>query len=398
MARPPACFAPDSPSAVTDLDRRLMAAALRLGRSALGRTWPNPAVGTLLVQFDQEGAPIIVGRGITGEGGRPHAEERALDAAGANAKGATAYVSLEPCVRRSRPRVLPCSNRLIEAGVARVLAAVEDPNPHIEGRGFDLLGEHHVAISGAVAEEAGHLAHAGHFKRVKEGRPHVTLKMAISQDGKIGLPGAGQVAITGAAARRRVHAMRASFDAILVGVGTVMADNPMLDCRLPGMEQLSPVRIVFDTYARMPLESAIAQSAFRLPTWVLTAEYGAAQRVETLIGSRIERLIAPITVGAREDRINPKAALQLIGERGITRLLVEGGARLAASLIQAELVDEVVLFRGAVTIGPKGIAALDGLSLEEVLESRFQKVARERIGRDALTMYRRNASHVHRAH
>lgn len=382
--------APQNPPGVTEIDRRLMAAALRLGRSALGRTWPNPAVGTLLVQFDGAGAPIVVGRGVTGEGGRPHAEEIALDAAGDKAKGATAYVSLEPCAHRSRPSVAPCSNRLIEAGVARVLAAVEDPNPHIDGRGFDRLCAHDVAICGAVAEAEGRAAHAGHFKRVREGRPHVALKLAVSADSKIGRPGAGQVAISGAAARRRVHAMRAQFDAILVGVGTVIADDPMLDCRLPGMGQLSPVRLVFDTYARTPPGSAIAKSAYRLPTWVLTAEYGAAERIEALVGSRIERLIAPITVGAREDRINPKAALRLIGERGITRVMVEGGARLAASLIHADLIDEVVVFQSPMKIGPDGIAALDGLCLDTVLATRFRSVSRQKIERDVMTRYVRS--------
>lgn len=374
---------------ISDLDRRLMAAAIRLGRSALGRTWPNPAVGTLLVQFDDDGCPIVVGSGVTGEGGRPHAEEIAIDAAGDRAKGATAYVSLEPCAHRSRPTVAPCSNRLIEAGVARVLAAIEDPNPHIDGRGFDRLRDHGVEALDNILQDLGEDVHAGHFRRMKDGRPHVALKLAVSRDGKIGRPGASPVQITGEAARRRVHTMRAEFDAILVGVGTVLADDPMLDCRLPGLADRSPVRVVFDTYARTPPESAIAKTAFRLPTWLVTAEYVDPAKLEALVGSRIERLISPITIGAREDRINAKSALQILGERGITRLMVEGGSKLAASLIAANLVDELVLFHAPIILGSDGIPALDHMDLDVVTHQRFRRVSHQKFGEDLMVRYLR---------
>ena len=376
---------------VTETDRRFIDAALRLGRTMQGRAWPNPAVGTIVVQTGSDGTPVVVGRGATGEGGRPHAEEIALDQAGDAARGASVYVSLEPCAHRNRPGVAPCSNRLIQAGVARVFAAVQDPNPSIHGRGFDRLRDAGIEVIDDVAPLAGGRAHSGHFNRMSSNRPHVTLKLAVSADGMIGLKGGGQIPITGTEARCWVHRMRADADAILVGVGTVIADDPMLDCRLDGLAARSPVRVVFDTYARTPPASQLAKTAYRLPTWVVTAPVVDPDRLSVLAGTRIELLQAPIIIGPREDHVNPTKALKVLADRGITRVMVEGGSRVAATLLKANLVDEFALFTSRKTLGQDGIAAISGLSLQQELTKSFSQIDERRVGDDRLQVFwRRN--------
>ena len=220
-------------------DQRFMQLALTLGRRGQGRTWPNPAVGAVVVKDG-----VIVGRGWTQPGGRPHAEPEALQRAGEAARGATLYVTLEPCSHFGKSP--PCADAIIAAGIARVVSAIEDPNPEVAGKGHARLRAAGIAVDvGLCAAEAAH-DHAGHFRRIRDKRPHVILKLAVSSDDKIGAAGGKPVAITGEAARARVHLLRAQCDAILVGIGTVLADDPLLTCRLPGMEARSPVRVVLD--------------------------------------------------------------------------------------------------------------------------------------------------------
>src|SRR6201992_3670048 len=228
-----------------EADRRFMQLALTLGRRGLGRTWTNPAVGAVVVKGGG-----IVGRGGTQPGGRPHAEPEALRRAGVAARGATLYVTLEPCSHYGRSP--PCADAVIAAGVARVVSAIEDPNPEVAGKGHARLRAAGITCDvGLCAEEAAH-DHAGHFRRVRDKRPHVILKLAVSQDDKIGAAGGKPVAITGEVARSRVHVLRAQSDAILVGIGPALADDPLLTCRLPGMAARSPVRVVLDRALRIP--------------------------------------------------------------------------------------------------------------------------------------------------
>jgi diaminohydroxyphosphoribosylaminopyrimidine deaminase / 5-amino-6-(5-phosphoribosylamino)uracil reductase len=244
-------------------DRRFMELALTLGRRTLGQTWPNPAVGAVVVK---EG--VIVGRGWTQPGGRPHAETQALARAGAAARGATVYVTLEPCSHHGKTP--PCADALIEAGVARVVSAIEDPNPEVAGQGHARLRAAGIAVDvGPCADEA-RRAHAGHIRRIISDRPHVTLKLAVSADEKIGAAGGKPAAITGEATRSAVHHQRAQNDVILIGVGTAIADDPELTCRLPGMEALSPIRVVLDRNLRLPASSKLAKSARRIPLWLFT--------------------------------------------------------------------------------------------------------------------------------
>ena len=254
---------PDSAAAQTETDdRRFMALALTLGRRGLGRTWPNPAVGAVIVKDG-----VIVGRGWTQPGGRPHAEVEALRRAGPAARGATLYVTLEPCSHYGKSP--PCADAVIAAGIARVVSALEDPNPEVAGAGHARLRAAGIAVDVGIGAEAARRDHAGHIRRMRDGRPHVMLKLAISADGKAGAAGRQPVPITGEAVRDRVHLLRAHSDAIMIGIGTALADDPMLTSRLPGMDTYSPVRVVLDAKLRLPLDTALVQTARQTPLWVV---------------------------------------------------------------------------------------------------------------------------------
>jgi diaminohydroxyphosphoribosylaminopyrimidine deaminase/5-amino-6-(5-phosphoribosylamino)uracil reductase len=365
--------------AAKDSDRRFMQLALTLGRRGLGRTWPNPAVGAVVVKDG-----VIVGRGWTQPGGRPHAEPEALKRAGEAARGATLYVTLEPCSHFGKSP--PCADAIIAAGISRVVAAIEDPNPEVAGQGHARLRAARIAVDvGLFAEEAAR-AHAGHFRRIRDGRPHVILKLAVSADDKIGGAGGKPVAITGEAARTRVHLLRAQSDAILVGIGTVLADDPLLTCRLPGMAARSPVRVVLDRALRIPGNSRLVHSARQTPLWVVGSELAEAPAA-TRLGAAGARVIR-IPPGSGPD-LDLAAVLRVLAEKGITRLMVEGGSRVASSLVAADLVDEVWLLRGPEALGD-GIAALDALPLSEITQSpRLKLRASETLGKDTLTIYER---------
>ncbi|MBV9968431.1 MAG: bifunctional diaminohydroxyphosphoribosylaminopyrimidine deaminase/5-amino-6-(5-phosphoribosylamino)uracil reductase RibD, partial [Xanthobacteraceae bacterium] len=330
-------------------DQRFMDLALALGRRGLGNVWPNPAVGAVLVDAAGE---VIVGRGWTQPGGRPHAEVEALARAGRRARGGTLYVTLEPCSHHGRTP--PCADAIIAAGIARVVSAIEDPNPEVAGEGHARLRAHGIAVEVGLREAQARRAHAGHFRRVRDGRPHVTLKIAVSADGKAGLAGRKPASITGERARARVHAMRAMNDAILIGIGTALADDPQLTCRLPGIEGRSPVRVVLDTALRLPETSVLAQSAARTPLLVFAGPDAPGEAEHRLAGHGVEVLRVPAAAG----RIDLPTMLQALADRGITRVMAEGGPILAAALLDADLVDEAAILRGEVMIGETGIDAL----------------------------------------
>jgi diaminohydroxyphosphoribosylaminopyrimidine deaminase / 5-amino-6-(5-phosphoribosylamino)uracil reductase len=363
-----------------EADRRFMQLALTLGRRGLGRTWPNPAVGAVVVKDG-----VIVGRGWTQPGGRPHAEPVALNRADGAARGATLYVTLEPCSHFGKSP--PCADAIIAAGIARVVAAIEDPNPEVAGRGHAKLRAAGIAVDvGLFAQEAAH-DHAGHFRRVLDKRPHVILKLAVSADDKIGAAGGKPIAITGEAARSRVHLLRAQSDAILVGIGTVLADDPLLTCRLPGMEKRSPVRVVLDNSLRIPSDSRLVRTARETPLWVIAAELADAPAAARLgaSGAQVMRVIPKAGSG-----LDLRAVLHALSDKGITRLMVEGGSRVASSFVAAGLVDEVWLFRGEKAVGVDGVAALDALPLSEITQSpAFRVRASEVLGNDRLTIYER---------
>ncbi len=362
-------------------DQRFMQLALTLGRRGQGRTWPNPAVGALVVKDG-----VIIGRGWTQPGGRPHAEPEALKRAGEAARGATLYVTLEPCSHIGKSP--PCADAIIAAGIARVVSAIEDPNPEVAGQGHAKLRAAGIAVNiGLGAAEAAR-DHAGHFRRVRDGRPHVILKLAVSSDDKIGAAGRKPIAISGEAAKARVHLLRAQCDAILVGIGTVRADDPLLTCRLPGMAARSPVRVVLDRNLRIPGSSRLVHSARETPLWVMTSSLAEAPAAMKLgaAGAQVIR----VATATPPPGLDLAAVLRALSEKGITRLLVEGGARVASSFVAAGLVDEVWLLRGAEPVGADGVAALDALPLTSITQSpSFRVRASESLQNDTLTIYER---------
>jgi diaminohydroxyphosphoribosylaminopyrimidine deaminase/5-amino-6-(5-phosphoribosylamino)uracil reductase len=323
-----------------------MAAAIRLSRKHLGLTGTNPSVGTLIVRDG-----VIVGCGVTAPGGRPHAEPQALDEAGELARGATAYVTLEPCAHHGRTP--PCANALVTAGVARVIGAAADPDTRVAGRGYAILRDAGIEVTEGVLAELAADQMAGYLTRSLKKRPEVTLKLAISSDGMIGKAGAGQVAITGPAARAQVHLLRAESDAIIIGVGTAIADDPELTVRLPGLGQRSPIRIVIDPELRLPLSSRLVRTARTTPTWVVACHDASAQKRAELEDAGVRVIAAELFDG----RIALPELLEDLGALGMATLMVEGGAATARHFLEEFLVDRLALYQGPQALGPGGIAA-----------------------------------------
>jgi diaminohydroxyphosphoribosylaminopyrimidine deaminase / 5-amino-6-(5-phosphoribosylamino)uracil reductase len=356
-----------------------MRAALSLARRGLGTVWPNPAVGCVLTKNGH-----VVGRGWTQPGGRPHGETEALRRAGEAARGAAAYVSLEPCCHWGKTP--PCTDALIGAGVQRVVVALEDPDPRVAGDGIRQLHAAGLAVETGLCEKEAAEINAGFVHRLRLGRPLVTVKLATSLDGRIATAGGESRWISGPAARGRTHALRADHDAILVGVGTVLADDPQLTCRLPGLDTRSPVRVVTDRHLRIPVTARLILDARLVPTWIVTLRSADPSRREAMLTSGVDLIdVDPDTKG----QIDLAAALGAIGARGITRLLVEGGAGLAAALFRARLVDRLAWVHAPVLIGGDGIPAIAALGLPALTDvPAFERLSVEIVGDDVLTTFR----------
>ncbi|TPW31866.1 bifunctional diaminohydroxyphosphoribosylaminopyrimidine deaminase/5-amino-6-(5-phosphoribosylamino)uracil reductase RibD [Pararhizobium mangrovi] len=369
---------PDGTS-VTTLDRRMMAAAIRLSKRNTGRTASNPSVATLIVRDEGNGA-AIVGRGVTALGGRPHAETVALDEAGEAARGATAYVTLEPCAHHGRTP--PCARALVEAGVSRVVVAATDPDPRVSGRGYAILREAGITVeTGVLAEDAAH-AMADYLTQRVHHRPHVTLKLAVSADGAIGRRTGGQVAVTGALVRAQVHLLRARSHAVLVGIGTVLADDPELTCRIEGLKDRSPIRVVLDRRLRTPPSSKLVRDAGRVPLWLASTRPAEdpARRVLAAAGVRF-----PAVVGSN-DAIALPELLEDFAAAGIQAVMVEGGAETARSFLAEDLVDRIALYTGAKNIG--GDTVTSPVTMEAVPEG-FVQTRFMRYGGDEYREYER---------
>jgi len=363
-------------------DRRFMELALSLGRRGLGRTWPNPAVGAVIVKDGE-----IVGRGWTQPGGRPHAEVEALRRAGAMARRATLYVTLEPCSHHGKSP--PCADAVIASGIARVVSAMEDPNPEVAGRGHARLRSAGIGVDVGIEVATARRDHAGHIRRMRDGRPHVTLKLAISADGKAAGAGRQRVAISGNAVRDRVHLMRARSDAIMIGVGTALADDPVLTCRLPGMAKMSPTRVVLDAGLRLPIQSRLVATAGETPLWIIGGE-GAPAASET---AARQCGVEVLRVAEKQGRLDLRAVLSLLAKRGITRLMIEGGPTVASALIEADLVDEAIFFHSPLVIGQEGLPALEPRPVQ-LLRQHLERVSSEPVGPDRQETYERGSDHV----
>jgi diaminohydroxyphosphoribosylaminopyrimidine deaminase/5-amino-6-(5-phosphoribosylamino)uracil reductase len=352
-----------------------MAAALAIARRGLGNTWPNPAVGCVLVNNGR-----VVGRGWTQPGGRPHAETEALARAGEQARGATAYVTLEPCSHHGRTP--PCCDALIRAGIARVVVATGDPDPRVDGRGLARLREAGVIVELGLGGAAARAINAGFSRRITAGLPFVTLKLASTLDGRIATAGGESQWITGPAARRAAHAIRARHDAILVGSGTVLADDPDLTCRLPGMARVPIARVVADGRLRTPLSARLVTSARQTPTWIATRT---GQRPSTL-APYLEAGVEILPIPRARPGLDLRALLGALAQRGITRVMAEGGAGLAAALLRAGLVDRLAWFHAPAIMGGDGLPAVQPLPLSLLSAMpRFRRVASHALDVDWLT-------------
>ncbi|MBY5440670.1 bifunctional diaminohydroxyphosphoribosylaminopyrimidine deaminase/5-amino-6-(5-phosphoribosylamino)uracil reductase RibD [Rhizobium leguminosarum] len=372
---------------ITPHDERFMAAAIRLSRWHLGRTATNPSVGCLIVRDG-----VIVGRAVTALSGRPHAETQALAEAGALARGATAYVTLEPCSHHGRTP--PCSEALIAYGVARVVISVTDPDPRVSGRGIGMLREAGIEVDAGVLEAEGRQSLAAYLTRQTKNRPYVTLKLAVSADGMIGREGAGQVAITGPEARAQVQALRAETDAILVGIGTAIADDPLLTVRAPGLQSRSPIRIVLDPSLALPLTSKLVETAREVPVIVVASEEASLLESEggntPADAAEMESRRAALEAAGVEvvhcNPYHPEVLLPALATRGISSLLVEGGAKTARLFLEAGLVDRIQLYQAPVVIGEGGIESpLDATDIP----SGFAHTGTLMFGEDRLDEYER---------
>jgi len=359
-----------------------MHTALALAGRGLGLVWPNPAVGCVLVGAQGR----VVGRGWTQPGGRPHAETEALNRAGGAAKGATAYVTLEPCAHHGQTP--PCADALVEAGVARVVAATEDPDPRVKGGGVKRLRDAGIAVETGVLRGEAEAVNAGYLMRQTDGRPLVTLKLATTLDGRIATHTGESRWITGEAARAHGHMLRARYDAIIVGIGTALVDDPSLTCRLSGLEDRSPVRIVVDSRLHLSLTSKLVATAAQIPTWLVTVAGGDTNRRQAFedCGVRI------IEVDEAPDGYpDPASMLQALGREGLTRVLIEGGSHLAASFMGADLVDRLRWFRASGVMGGDGIAAVAAYGVDELtMMHRFRRIDLCNVGDDVLESYLRH--------
>ena len=344
-----------------------MGQAISMAKRGLGLTWPNPSVGCVIVKDGR-----LVGRGVTQRGGRPHAEIMALQQAGDQASGATAYVTLEPCSHTGKSP--PCTSALIAAKIKRVVFAQNDPDPRVDCKQV-LKGAGIIVEGGLCAQKAAHI-NRGFTTRITQNRPFITLKLATTLDGKIATSHGESRWITGPSSRRLVHAMRSSHDAVMIGRGTAIADDPMLDVRGLGARH-QPVRIVLDRQLKLPKTSRLVQTASDQPTWL----------IHDLDSDRSSLAASNCKLIAADD------PLRAVAKEGITRIFCEGGATLGASLIKDGVVDELVLFTAGKAFGEDGVSALASLGLRELAQApQFLLANSHRVGDDIVSIWRKNTS------
>lgn len=365
--------------ATSEDDRRWMAHALSLGRRGQGRVWPNPAVGCVIVKDGR-----VVGRGWTQPGGRPHAETEALAQAGAQARGATVFVTLEPCAHHGQTP--PCADALVAAGVARVVAACQDPNPCVDGGGFARLRKAGIAVEAGVLEAQARRDHAGFIQRITTGAPCVTLKLANTLDGRIATATGESQWITGPAARRDVHALRARHDAVMVGAGTARADDPTLNVRGLGLRH-QPVRVVLSRRLDVPKAGRLAETAGVQPLWLCHGADAAPEDLAFWRAAGAELLACPTGAAGQ---LEPKGVMQVLGAQGLTSIFCEGGGALAASLLGAELVDQLITYSAGLALGAEGTPAIGAMGIAALAEApRFELSDAHRLSPDMRLVWTR---------
>ncbi|MGH1353226.1 MAG: bifunctional diaminohydroxyphosphoribosylaminopyrimidine deaminase/5-amino-6-(5-phosphoribosylamino)uracil reductase RibD [Methyloligellaceae bacterium] len=366
-------------------DNFYMRLALKLSRRGLGRCAPNPCVGAVIVQGGD--VPVVVGRGWTQPSGRPHAETVALEQAGEKASGATLYVTLEPCSHYGKTP--PCAEAVIKAGIKHVVYAALDPDHRVAGRGLAMLRESGITVrqvSSDLVEQAQWIM-KGHILRQVEKRPFIQVKLGVDADLMVSNGNGAPVWVTCPTSRSYAHLLRAQADAILVGRGTAEADNPDLTCRLPGMKNRSPIRILLDRNMQVSASSNLYKSATDTPLWVIcspetgsvhsgVAEYSGAQLITVPVDSETGTLSIP-------------ELLTVLADKGITRLMVEGGPKVVRSFQEKGLIDELVLFQSKTRLGDAGSLAVEGTGLKTMLESdRCNLVFEQQVDVDHMQIYR----------
>ncbi|AWN44359.1 bifunctional diaminohydroxyphosphoribosylaminopyrimidine deaminase/5-amino-6-(5-phosphoribosylamino)uracil reductase RibD [Methylobacterium durans] len=362
-----------------------MRLALSLGQRNLGRTWPNPSVGAVVVA-GPPGAERVVGQGVTAIGGRPHAEPLALAMAGEAARGATLYVTLEPCSHHGRTP--PCTDAIVASGIARVVTAIEDPDTRVAGRGHALLRAAGIDLTTGILRDQAFRDHIGHFTRVAETRPSVSLKLAQTRDGFAANTGRERLRITGPIADGAVHLWRAHADAIMVGIGTARADDPSLNVRLPGLTDRSPLRVVVDSQLRLQPSSALVRSARDVPTLVISTRSAPAHAKRTLQTFGVEVVCVPALPSGRVDL---RAALNVLAERGLTRICSEGGPLLADMLAADDLVDACTLITGPAELGSAGgLRAVGPHLAARIASGHLRETGRRGLGPDRAVIYERS--------
>ncbi len=338
-----------------DDDCAYMQTALALARRGLGQVHPNPAVGCVIVKDNH-----IIGRGWTGVGGRPHAETIALNNAIIDTQGSTAYVTLEPCAHHGQTP--PCVEALIKAKISRAVIATGDPDPRVNGNGIAMLEKAGIKVDFGLLQKQADDLNFGFLLKIKENRPLVTVKIASSADGKIAKSKGEKSWITGPVSRMRGHLYRANHDAIMVGIGTAIIDDPMLDCRIEGLEERSPIRVILDSHLRLPLDGKLCKSAQKIPLWIMTScdDLNKIKSFEQ-IGARVFCLNKD-----QNNQLDIDLVMKTLATNAITRLLSEGGSQLNASLIKASLIDHLIWFKSATNIGNDGIDALDNMAINRL--------------------------------
>ncbi len=358
-----------------------MKVAFSLARRGLGNVWPNPAVGCIIVKNGR-----IVGRGWTQPGGRPHAESMALKQAGKKAAGSTAYVNLEPCNHTGKSP--PCTEALIEAGIKEIFGSLLDPDPRVSGTGFERLKKADLQVNIGLLSETAREINEGFFLRINEGRPFLTFKTATTIDGKIATKNGESNGITGKEARSFTHLLRSTHDATLVGSGTALADNPDLTSRLPGIDNTRRPRIILDRGLRLPLDSRLAMSAKEAPVWLITRNDHPPSKLQSYKDLYIDLILMPPGDTGQSDIVS---AMQQLGSRGLTRILVEGGNHVASSFFAADLIDQLVWFRAPKLLGNGALSAIGNLNIDKLSEMPdFVRQSSTNIGKDFLEILSRN--------
>ena len=359
-------------------DLKFMMIALRLAKRGLGQAWPNPSVGCVLVHSQN-----VVGRGWTQSGGRPHAESQALEQLSGKLSPLTAYVTLEPCAHHGDTP--PCADALIDSGVTRCVVAEIDPDSRVSGRGIDRMKSAGISVDVGLLREEAREINKGFFRRINKGIPMTTIKLASSLDGCIATRSGDSKWITGAVARARGHLMRAEHDGVLIGAGTAIQDNPRLTCRLPGMLDRSPVRIVLDTHLSLPLNSHLVSSATEWPTWIITGSESDREQASQLESFGV--IILRVGV-AKDGKLLVNEIMSALAGKGITRLLVEGGREVITTLLNANYVDRINWFRAPLLIGEDGVGVVGAIGAHELkMAQRFRRVTLEQLGEDTLECF-----------